>query len=58
MFREFGRGKMKNDDSCCQQGKNKDFKGSKCGCTEELDEEKTEAVEVEEDHGCACCHDH
>ena len=49
---------MKNDDSCCQQGKNKDFKGSKCQCTEELEEDKTECVEAKEDHGCACCHGH
>ncbi|MEK6936966.1 MAG: hypothetical protein AABW58_02750 [Nanoarchaeota archaeon] len=44
---------MKNDDSCCQQGANKNFKGSKCMCTEELEEEKTKVEE--ESHGCACC---
>ena len=26
---------MKNDDSCCQGGSNKNFKGSSCGCKEE-----------------------
>ena len=26
---------MKEDDSCCQHGKNKDFKGESCMCTEE-----------------------
>lgn len=48
---------MKGDDSCCQNGKNKNFKGAKCQCMEELEEEKAEVVEVEEEtHGCACCH--
>ncbi len=50
---------MKNDDSCCQQGKNKNFKGSKCGCMEELEEEKTEVIKVEEEsESCGCCHGH
>lgn len=47
---------MKNDDSCCQQGKNKNFKGSKCMCMEESEEDKVEIVE--EETGCACCHGH
>ena len=46
---------MKNDDSCCQQGANKKFKGSKCQCAEETEEEK---VSEKATHGGACCHGH
>ena len=34
---------MKGDDSCCQSGKNKNFKGSSCECASEVEE-----------HGCGC----
>ncbi|MBS3171946.1 hypothetical protein J4449_05050 [Candidatus Woesearchaeota archaeon] len=50
---------MKDDDSCCQQGANKNFKGSKCQCMGELEEEKNKVIETEEEsHGCTCCHGH
>lgn len=45
---------MKNDDSCCQQGANKNFKGSKCMCMEELEEEKEVVEAKEESHSCGC----
>lgn len=34
---------MKGDDSCCQSGSNKNFKGSHCECSSET-----------ESHGCGC----
>ena len=40
---------MKGDDSCCQGGKNKDFKGSSCGCASEMETQScgcTEEVET------------
>ncbi len=45
---------MKGDDSCCQSGENKNFKGSKCRCMEDLEEEN-KIVENEEESGC-CGH--
>ena len=45
---------MKNDDSCCKGGSNKNFKGSKCQCMEEFDDK--EVIEVEESSGCCGGH--
>ena len=41
---------MKNDDSCCQSGANKNFKGNKCGCSD-VEIEKG-AIVTEDDQGC------
>ena len=53
---------MKGDDSCCQSGMNKNFKGSKCDCMEEVETPKKvkgKKIEMkEESHGCGCCGGH
>ena len=46
---------MKNDDSCCQSGKNKNFKGTKCECSE--DEMNEKMTVMEEDTGCCSGHE-
>ena len=62
---------MKGDDSCCQGGSNKNFKGSSCECAEESSKSSCgcmEEVETpkkvkgkkmemkEESHGCCGGH--
>ena len=55
---------MKGDDSCCQGGMNKNFKGSGCECMEEVETPKkvkgktAKAVMKEENHCCGSCGSH